>query len=73
MDTFEAILARRSIGRLVEPGPTGRDLDHILQAALAAPDHGELRPWKLVILAGEAKDAFGAVLADAYVERCQSL
>jgi len=73
MDTFEAILSRRSIGRLVEPGPAGADLDHILQAALAAPDHGELRPWKLVVLEGDAKDAFGAVLADAYVERCQML
>jgi nitroreductase len=73
MDAFEAILARRSIGRLVEPGPAGSDLDRILQAALAAPDHGELRPWKLVVLAGEAKDAFGAVLADAYVQRCESL
>jgi len=73
MDTFEAILARRSIGRLVEPGPTGSDLERILQAALAAPDHGELRPWKLVVLEGVAKDAFGAVLADAYVARCESL
>ncbi len=73
MDAFEAILARRSIGRLVEPGPTDSDLERILQAALAAPDHGELRPWKLVVLEGEAKDAFGTVLADAYVERCESL
>jgi nitroreductase len=73
MDTFEAILTRRSIGRLVEPGPAGEDLERILQAALAAPDHGELRPWKLVVLEGAAKDAFGAVLADAYVQRCESL
>ncbi|MDP8976075.1 MAG: nitroreductase family protein [Actinomycetota bacterium] len=73
METFEAILARRSIGRLVEPGPAGDDLDRILEAALAAPDHGELRPWKLVVLAGAAKDAFGDVLADAYVQRCQAL
>ena len=73
MDTFEAILSRRSIGRLVQPGPSGVDLDRILQAALAAPDHGELRPWKLVVLEGEAKDAFGTVLANAYVARCEQL
>jgi len=72
MDAFDAILARRSIGRLVAPGPTGADLDRILEAALAAPDHGELRPWKLVVLEGEAKDAFGTVLAEAYVERCEA-
>ena len=73
MDALEAIFARRSIGRLVEPGPAGADLESILQAAAAAPDHGELRPWKLVILEGRAKDDFGQVLADAYLSRCEDL
>lgn len=73
MDAFEAILSRRSIGRLTEPGPAGDDLRRILEAAAAAPDHGELRPWRFVVLEGEAKVAFGAVLADAYVERCEAL
>ena len=73
MDAFEAILRRRSIGRLSEPGPTGEDLRRILEAAAAAPDHGELRPWKLVVLEGAAKDAFGEVLANAYLDRCESM
>ena len=73
MDAFQAMLARRSIGRLVEPGPSGQDLERILEAAAAAPDHGELRPLKLVVLQGAAKDAFGEVLADAYLDRCESM
>ncbi len=73
MEAFEAILRRRSIGRLAEPGPSGDDLRRILEAAAAAPDHGELRPWKLVVLEGAAKDAFGEVLADAYLDRCESM
>jgi nitroreductase len=73
MDAIEAILARRSIGRLVAPGPAGDDLRQILEAAVAAPDHGELCPWKLVVLEGEAKEAFGHVLADAYLARCEAL
>lgn len=73
MDALEAIFARRSIGRLVAPGPSGDDLRRILEAAAAAPDHGELRPWRLVLLEGEAKDAFGTVLADAYLARCDAV
>ncbi len=66
---FDVIHARRSCGRLVEPGPDAADLRRIVEAAVAAPDHGRLRPWRFVALAGGAKDAFGAVLADAYVRR----
>lgn len=70
MDALAAILARRSTGRLTEPAPRGSDLTRILEAAAAAPDHGELRPLRLVVLDGDAKDAFGQVLADAYLARC---
>jgi nitroreductase len=63
------MFARRSIGRLQAPAPDGADLELIMRAAAAAPDHNSLRPWKFVVLEGEAKDAFGAVLADAYRER----
>lgn len=70
MDALDAIFARRSTGRLGGPAPAGADLERILAAAAAAPDHGELRPFRFVVLAGEAKDAFGQVLADAYLARC---
>ena len=73
MDAFSAIFARRSIGRLVEPGPSRGDLSRILEAAAAAPDHGELRPWRLTVLEGGAKEAFGQVLAEAYLARCDAL
>ncbi len=73
MDALSAILARRSIPRLVEPGPSGEGLERILEAAAAAPDHGELRPWKLIVLEGRGKESFGQVLADAYLARCEAL
>ncbi|HET7487465.1 MAG TPA: nitroreductase family protein [Acidimicrobiales bacterium] len=72
MDALEAILARRSTGRLAPPAPAPADLDRILEAAAAAPDHGELRPFRFVVLAGAAKDAFGEILADAYLSRCRA-
>jgi nitroreductase len=70
VDALDAIWNRRSIGRLKEPAPTGDDLTTILKAAAAAPDHGELRPFRFTILDGIAQDAFGVVLEEAYRARC---
>ena len=72
MDALEAIALRRSTGRLTEPAPTAAQLSTLLDAAACAPDHGTLRPWRFIVLEAEAKDDFGAVLADAYLERCRA-
>ena len=72
-ELVELILARRSIGRLTEPAPDESELRRIFEAAASAPDHMELRPWKFILLRGEAKEAFGQVLADTYVERVKAV
>ncbi|MBV9666430.1 MAG: nitroreductase family protein, partial [Actinobacteria bacterium] len=72
-DALEVIRARRSIGRLTEPAPSEEELRQILEAGAAAPDHGELMPWRFIVLRGDAKDAFGEVLVDAYVARVQAV
>ena len=69
MEVLDAIYARRSIGRLAEPAPTDTEVRQILLAAAAAPDHGELKPWKFVVLRGASKDSFGSVLESAAVTR----
>lgn len=68
---LDLLFRRRSIPRLTEPAPSAEELRTILKAAAAAPDHGELRPWRFVVLKGSAKDAFGEVLARAYLRRVQ--
>ena len=73
MDALAAIWARRSIGRLVAPAPDGAHLDAVLGAGAAAPDHGELRPFRFHVLRGTALDRFGEVLEAAYVARCAAL
>jgi nitroreductase len=70
MDALEAIRTRRSYGRLTEPAPTDEHLRQILEAGAAAPDHGELRPFRFTILRGPGLDAFGEVLEEAYFRRC---
>jgi len=41
----------------------------MLRAAARAPDHGKLRPWRFVVIAGGARNAFGDVLATALSKR----
>jgi len=58
------LLERRSVSpkRLRAPGPGPEHIDLILQAALRAPDHGGLHPWRVV----EFRDAQRAALADRF-------
>lgn len=65
MRALELLLGRQSAGVLEEPAPDGAELDLILDAGLRAPDHGRLRPWRFVLIRGEARLAWGERLAEA--------
>ncbi|MFM9901825.1 MAG: nitroreductase [Polaromonas sp.] len=60
-----ALLARRSAWPLVEPAPPQAVLDLAFDAALCAPDHGKLRPWRFIVIRGAARDRLGEVFAQA--------
>lgn len=62
---LDLLLARRSVGVLEDPAPTGRDLELILDLGLRAPDHGRLRPWRFVLIRGDARAAFADRLVAA--------
>lgn len=66
-----ALLDRASVpARLLrDPGPDAAALDLAVAAALRAPDHGGLRPWRYVCIAGDARHALGAVLAASLLRR----
>ena len=61
MSAIDTLLNRNSHARLVDPGPDAAELNTILQAALRAPDHGRLRPWRFVVVAGDRRQALGDV------------
>lgn len=65
MDALEALLTRQSALKLVEPAPPEEILKPALEAAARAPDHGKLRPWRFILIKGEARRRFGDVLAEA--------
>lgn len=61
------LLSRRSVkpAAMTEPGPSPAQLAQILTAAARVPDHKKLAPWRFVVFEGEARAAFGEVLAAA--------
>ena len=63
------LLNRQSSGALVEPAPGGADLDLILDAGLRAPDHGRLRPWRFIVIRGDAKAKWADRVAEAIKQR----
>jgi len=62
---LQPLLTRRSTTALQPPGPDAAELEAILAAATTVPDHGGLRPWRFVVVDGDAREAFGAALAQA--------
>ncbi len=65
MDAIEALLTRKSATKLVDPAPGTEHLELVLRAAARAPDHGRLRPWRFIVIQGEARVRFGEVLSAA--------
>lgn len=59
---LSALLARRSIGRLLEPAPDQAQWQQIIATALAAPDHKKLRPWRFLLVRGAAREKMGQIL-----------
>jgi nitroreductase len=55
--------------RLSEPGPSPQQLQAILGAAAAAPDHGQLVPWRFVIVPPGQRGRLADVFASALVDR----
>lgn len=65
---LNAILARRSTKRFADTPPSRTELETLLQAAVTAPDHGLLAPWRFTVLEGDSR----ALLGDALVAALRS-
>ena len=55
--------------RLIEPGPSAQQLQDMLAAAAAAPDHGQLTPWRFVVVPSAQRERLAEVFGLALVER----
>ncbi len=66
----DLLCQRVSFPRLAEPAPEAEALDKIYRAALRAPDHMLLRPWRYLVIQGEGREALGELLCEAGREQC---
>jgi nitroreductase len=73
MDTFDALITRQSAKTYGESAPTREHLARILEAAVRAPDHGRLRPWRFMIIAGEQRKKLGDLIAASALRRVPGL
>lgn len=65
MDALDLLLNRVSVTRLTEPAPDPAQLDLLFRAALRAPDHGQLRPWRFLTIEGAGRERLGELFASA--------
>lgn len=54
---------------LGEPGPSEDEIREFLEAAVTGPDHGALRPWRFIVVRGDAREAMGEVFTRAILKR----
>jgi nitroreductase len=64
MDAIEMLMTRHSNGKLGEPAPDPESLRIALRAGLRAPDHGILRPWRIQLVRGEARERLGKLMRE---------
>ena len=65
MQSRQTILPRR----LLAPGPDTEQLRSIFNAAATAPDHGQLLPWRFVVVPQSARDRLADVFGASLMER----
>src|SRR5215212_803378 len=69
MDVFEAIHNRHS-QKKVRPDPVSHELiEKMLDAAVQAPNHYKVRPWRFVVLTGEVRHRLGDVMSTSLRDR----
>ena len=58
--------------RLIEPGPNKAQVEMIFQSASTAPDHGQLHPWRFIVVPATERQNLAEAFASALIERDSS-
>ncbi|MCU1530148.1 MAG: nitroreductase [Frondihabitans sp.] len=61
----DAVLRRRSRGKVSDEAPTHEELLELVAAAATVADHSGLQPWRLIELRGQARERVGRAIATA--------
>lgn len=73
MELIDAIFTRRSQANLkLDPIPR-TVIEKLLSAAVQAPNHYKVRPWRFVVLTGKGRERLGEAMARSMVSRYPEL
>lgn len=65
MNCLDLLEGRVSVPLLEEPAPPREVVERSIRAAIRAPDHGQLRPWRFLTIQGDALDRLGELFQTA--------
>ncbi len=71
MDMLELLHQRQSTPAklLAEPAPSDDEIAAIVRAGVTAPDHARLRPWRFLVIRGDARNKLGDIFYQATLNR----
>ncbi|ANK82233.1 MAG: hypothetical protein TEF_16640 [Rhizobiales bacterium NRL2] len=71
MKPIELVTNRASVGPKLQTDEeiTDAELETLYAAAMTAPDHGKLTPWRFLTIRGEARGRLGDIFAEAAEKR----
>lgn len=64
METYDALMTRRSVPKTTDQVPDRSTIQKLLDAAVRAPTHHLTQPWRFVVMTGDALTELG----DAWAE-----
>jgi nitroreductase len=69
LELFEAIYNRQSIGKLKPDEVPRAVIEKLLLAAVQAPNHHNVRPWRFFVITGAGRIRLGEVLKQSLLQR----
>ena len=69
MELFEAIHNRQTQGKVKQDPLPRETIEKLLSAAVQAPNHYRVRPWRFVVLTGKAREKLGDVMVASQKDR----
>lgn len=66
---IEAIFSRSSTKKFSDEPVSRSDIEAMLTAAVRAPDHGLLAPWKFIVLQGDSRNLLASAMRSALKAR----
>jgi nitroreductase len=73
MDILTAIHSRHSVAKLKPDSLPRQVIEKLLSAAVQAPNHYKVRPWRFVVLTGKGRERLGDVMAASFKARFPDL